>query len=187
MYRKMIEAYQPKNEQEENDKTVMLDFIKRNPDCLHRDNHVAHITSSALVVNETMAKVLFAYHKIYDSWAWLGGHNDGDADLLKVAIKEAKEESGLKRIEPYQRDIFALDIIHVSNHIKHGAYVPDHLHLNLTFLLIARESDDIQVNPDEHLAVRWFDIDGVLHEVKEARMKPIYQKLFTAVKQLQKS
>lgn len=187
MYLKQIEAYKPKNEQEQKDKTAMLAFIKHNADCLYRDNLIAHITASAIVVNQAMNKVLFAYHKIYDSWAWLGGHNDGEKDLLKVAIQEAKEESGLKEVKPYSNDIFALDIIGVQNHFKQGEYVPDHLHLNLTFLLIGNDSDALKAKPDENLAVRWFDIDTALKVVSEARMKPIYRKIFHAIKTLKAS
>jgi ADP-ribose pyrophosphatase YjhB (NUDIX family) len=133
-----------------------------------------------------MDKVLFAYHNIYDSWAWVGGHNDGDADLLNVAIKETKEETGVEHVRAYSDDIFMLDIIHVTNHIKHGTYVPDHLHLNVTYLLIADEDDSLQVKHDENSGVRWFSIDDVLNYVKEERMKPLYEKAFEKIRLLKK-
>lgn len=184
MIKEQIERYIPINEQEATDKKAMLAFIEHNDDVLERENLVAHITSSAIVVNEAMDKVLFAYHNIYDSWAWVGGHNDGDADLLHVAIKEAKEETGIENVRPYSKDIFMLDIIHVTNHLKHGAYVPDHLHLNVTYLLVASEHDALQVKHDENSGVKWFLIEDVLDYVKEARMKPIYQKAFDKIKHL---
>jgi 8-oxo-dGTP pyrophosphatase MutT (NUDIX family) len=186
MVKHEIEKYTPYNEQEMVDKQAMLRFIETNDDVLDRDNLVAHLTSSAIVVNESLDKVLFAYHNIYDSWAWVGGHNDGDADLLNVAIKEAKEETGIKRVRPYSEDIFMLDIIHVTNHIKHGKYVPDHLHLNVTYLLIADEDDDLQVKHDENSGVKWFFIDDVLNYVKEERMKSVYQKAFQKIKSYNK-
>ncbi|MFW5838586.1 MAG: NUDIX hydrolase [Bacillota bacterium] len=184
MVKHKIEQYTPFNEQEAVDKQAILRFIETNDDVLKRDNLVAHLTSSAIVVNETMDKVLFAYHNIYDSWAWVGGHNDGDPDLLKVAIKEAKEETGIKDVRPYTDDIFMLDIIHVTNHIKHGHYVPDHLHLNVTYLLIADEHDDLRVKHDENSGVKWFLIDDVLDYVKETRMISVYQKAFKKIKTL---
>ena len=33
------------------------------------------------------------YHNIYNSWSWLGGHADGETDLLAVALREVKEEA----------------------------------------------------------------------------------------------
>ncbi len=179
-----IKGYIPCCEQEEVDKKAILDFIDRNPDILNRTNKVAHMTSSAIVVNENMTKVLFAYHNIYDSWSWVGGHNDGDSDCLHVAIKETMEETGVQTIQPHSNDIFAIDIIYVCNHIKNGEYIPDHLHLNVTYLLIADETEKLTIAVDENSDVKWFDIDEVIHEISEPRMVPVYQKLFHKIKNI---
>ena len=187
VYKDAFMSYIPKNEQETVDKKAIVEFIKRNPDVLNRENLVAHITSSSIVVNEKLDKVLFAYHNIYDSWGWLGGHNDDDPDLLHVAVKEAKEETGIENVRPYNDEIMMIDIIYVENHIKHGKYVPDHLHLNATYLLIADELDDLVVKPDENQGVKWFLIDDVLNYITEPRMEPIYQKAFNYIKKIRDS
>jgi 8-oxo-dGTP pyrophosphatase MutT (NUDIX family) len=181
MFKQMFEAYHPKSEQERIDQRLILDFIDHNPDCLLRTNLCAHITSSAIIVNEAMDQVLFAYHNIYNSWSWVGGHNDGNPDLLAVAIEEAKEETGISLVRPFQEDIFTLDVIYVPNHIKKGTYVPDHLHLNATFLLIAPQSQTLVIKPDENQGVQWFMMDDVLNHVTEPRMKPVYQKAFLEI------
>jgi 8-oxo-dGTP pyrophosphatase MutT (NUDIX family) len=181
MLREQIEAYQPFNEQEAFDKKAILAFIDRNPDYLLRSNLMAHFTVSTIVVNPAMDKVLFAHHNIYKSWGWLGGHNDGDEDMLNVAMKETEEESGLTKIKPYSKEIFMLDTIYVPNHIKHGKHVSDHLHLNATFLVIADESEKPIVNVEENSGVKWFPIATVLKIVHEPRMIPIYQKAFQRI------
>lgn len=181
MLREQIEAYQPFNEQEAFDKKAILAFIDRNPDYLLRSNLMAHFTVSTIVVNPAMDKVLFAHHNIYKSWGWLGGHNDGDEDMLNVAMKETEEESGLTKIKPYSKEIFMLDTIYVPNHIKHGKHVSDHLHLNATFLVIADESEKPIVNVEENSGVQWFPIATVLKIVHEPRMIPIYQKAFQRI------
>ena len=181
MLREQIEAYQPFNEQEAFDKKAILAFIDRNPDYLLRSNLMAHFTVSTIVVNPAMDKVLFAHHNIYKSWGWLGGHNDGDEDMLNVAMKETEEESGLTKIKPYSKEIFMLDTIYVPNHIKHGKHVSDHLHLNATFLVIADESEKPIVNVEENSGVQWFPIANVLKIVHEPRMIPIYQKAFQRI------
>jgi 8-oxo-dGTP pyrophosphatase MutT (NUDIX family) len=181
MLREQIEAYQPFNEQEAFDKKAILAFIDRNPDYLLRSNLMAHFTVSTIVVNPAMDKVLFAHHNIYKSWGWLGGHNDGDEDMLNVAMKETEEESGLTKIKPYSKEIFMLDTIYVPNHIKHGKHVSDHLHLNATFLVVADESEKPIVNVEENSGVKWFPIATVLKIVHEPRMIPIYQKAFQRI------
>jgi 8-oxo-dGTP pyrophosphatase MutT (NUDIX family) len=186
MIQKLISMYQPFNEQEAFDQKAMLSFIERNPDYLDRTNLVAHFTVSTLVVNQAMDHILFGFHNIYQSWGWLGGHNDGDPDLLRVALKETEEETGLKKIKPYSDHIFLLDTIYVPNHLKHGKHVSDHLHLNATFLIIADMQEPLQANPEEHAGVKWFPIATVLNEVKEPRMLPIYQKGFQKIALLKK-
>ncbi|MFA6801103.1 MAG: NUDIX hydrolase [Acholeplasmataceae bacterium] len=172
-----LKAYHPINEQEQTDLKAMLDFINHYNNTLDRTNLIAHFTSSAIVLNETFDKILFAYHKLYDSWGWLGGHNDGDPDFLHVAIKEAMEETSIKIVRPYNNNILGIDIILVENHIKKGIYVSDHLHLNVTYLLIADENQEIYHKPDENLGVRWFSLNEYLSYVSEPRMKIVYEKL----------
>lgn len=181
-YIDLIEKYSPFNEQESVDKALFLQFLKRNPDNLYRENLAAHLTSSAIVVNPERTKVLFAYHNIYDSWSWVGGHNDGDPDMLRVAIKETKEETGVKEVKVVSDDIYMLDVIYVFNHIKNGVYVPDHLHLNVTYLLEASESEVLLVKKDENQAVAWIDLEDVFNKISEPRMIPIYQKAFEKLK-----
>ena len=120
---KDIENYEPYNEQEIKDKDLILKCIKLHDDILTRENTIAHITSSGYIVNKSRTKVLMIYHKIYKSWAWTGGHADGDSNLLHVAIKEAKEETGLKNVTPITENILGLDVLNVNGHVKKGKYI----------------------------------------------------------------
>ena len=87
---KQIEAYEPYNEQEARDKEIILSMLteaeRMGEDIFSRENRMAHMTASAWVVNRDRTKVLLAYHNIYNSWAWLGGHADGERNLLSVAV-----------------------------------------------------------------------------------------------------
>ena len=186
-YIDLIKAYRPYNEQEVVDQKAILNFISQTDDHLLRTNLVAHLTSSSIVLNKDYTKVLFAYHNIYQSWSWLGGHLDGDTDLLKVALKETKEETGIKHVEPFMDDIFMIDVIYVKNHIKNGVHVGDHLHLNVTFLLIADETDELFIKKDENQGVRWFTLDEVFDFISEARMVPIYKKAIHKIKEIVKT
>ena len=86
-----IREYKPFNEQEERDREVLLRLLSGVEDVYSRENLTAHMTASAWVVNENRDKVLMAYHNIYHSWSWLGGHADGERDLLAVALREVGE------------------------------------------------------------------------------------------------
>ena len=115
---RQIENYPPFNEQEEKDKALILGWIRNNENAFSRENTVAHITASAWVVNKDRSKVLMVYHNIYNSWSWLGGHADGETDLLSVAIREVKEEAGISNVRPVSEEIFSLESLTVDGHVK---------------------------------------------------------------------
>lgn len=173
-----LEAFIPYNEQEEADKRLFLTSLLKGEELFYRENKAAHISASGWVVNQTRDKVLMAYHNIYHSWAWTGGHADGEKDLLSVAIREAKEETGIKTVKPVMEGIFSLEVLTVDGHEKNGSYVPSHLHLNVTYLLEGDEKECIRNKEDENSKVGWIPIGDCLDVVNEPWMKErIYQKL----------
>lgn len=184
--RKKIENYLPYNCEEERDKEIMLKYMDTFDDVLTRSNEIGHFTSSCWIVNKDKTKVLMAYHNIYDSWAWTGGHADGDSDLLHVSLKEAKEETGLKNVEPLSDDIFSLEIMGVDGHMKKGKYVSSHIHLNLTYLLCADEKELTHIKADENSGVQWFELEEAVKASNEPYMKKIYSKLNKKLEDLKK-
>ena len=173
-----IAAYAPYNEQEEQDKALMLRFLDENADAISRENPVAHMTASAWVVNPDRDKVLMVYHRIYDSWSWCGGHADGETDLLAVALREVREETGVEHLRPLSRGIFSLESLTVDGHEKNGRYVSSHLHLNVTYLLEADERDALRICEAENSGVRWFTPEEALRASSEPWfVRRIYSKL----------
>ena len=173
-----IREYKPFNEQEERDREVLLRLLSGVEDVYSRENLTAHMTASAWVVNEARDKVLMAYHNIFQSWSWLGGHADGERDLLAVALREVGEESGVIHVRPLSEEIFSLEILTVDGHEKRGKYVPSHLHLNLTYLLEAREGDALSMKADENSGVAWFGLEEAVKASTEPWFKErVYGKL----------
>lgn len=180
-----IKTYDPYNEQEEKDKEIILKCIDKFHNILTRENEIAHITSSAFVLNKTKDKVLMVHHNIYNSWSWTGGHADGEEDLLAVAIKEVKEETGVKSIQPVSTDIFSLDILTVLGHIKREKYVAPHLHLSVAYLVEADESELLIIKEDENSGVKWIPIEKVNAYSNEPHMQKVYSKLISKIKDLE--
>ena len=179
-----LQIYQSFNEQEEADRQVMLELLQTSDDIFYRTNLLAHFTASAWVLNKARTHVLMAFHNIYQTYAWLGGHADGEEDLLSVALREVKEESGIHTVKPIKEDIFSLETIEVNGHEKNGKYVPSHLHLNVTYLLEADDTESLHVKQDENSAVNWFPIDQVLDVIDEPWMvERIYKKLNQKLKE----
>ncbi len=181
-----IENYEPYNEQEQRDKELILQSLYREPDIFTRENTLAHMTASAWVVNKQKDKVLMVYHNIYHSWSWLGGHADGETDLLKVAIREVQEESGVQNVIPLSENIFSLESLTVDGHMKKGTYVSSHLHLNVTYLLEADEQEVLAVKPDENSGVAWFTLEEAVAASTEPWFQEnIYRKLNQKLQDMQ--
>ena len=201
---KQIEAYEPYNEQEERDKEIILSMLteaeRMGEDIFSRENRMAHMTASAWVVNRDRTKVLLAYHNMYNSWAWLGGHTDGERNLLSVAVREVCEESGLTpaHVRPAwlisqkgdlsqgsAGDIFSLEVLAVDGHFKKGEYISSHLHLNVTYLVEADEEERLRVKEDENSGVAWFTPEAALAASTEPWfVERIYRKLNEKVQKL---
>lgn len=175
--KEMLERYAPDCEQEHEDRRMMLKYLADFPDILLRSNETAHFSASAWVVNPAHTRVLMIYHNIYNSWAWPGGHADGDADLLNVALREVREETGIRQVIPASDSPLSLEILPVNAHFKRGRYVVPHLHLNLTYLLLAEEVQKIRAKPDENSGVRWFGLEEAVAASSEPDMRIIYAKL----------
>ena len=173
-----IRSYQPMNKQEERDKELILHCLETEKNIFTRQNRLAHMTASAWIVNPERTKVLMAYHNIYHSWSWLGGHADGETDLLKVSLKEAREESGIHHVKPVSEQIYSLEVLTVDGHVKRGEYVSSHLHLNVTYLLQAEETDVLHIKEDENSNVGWFSLeDAVAASTEPWFQEHIYRKL----------
>lgn len=169
-----LQIFRPWNEQEEQDRAELL---RQTADSYGRENP-GHWTASAWVVSPDRKQVLLAYHKLYDSWSWLGGHADGERDLLSTALREVREESGLEILRPLSAVPYSLEILTVDGHEKRGRYVSSHLHLNVTYLLEGDPAAPVRCKPDENSRVGWFGLEEAVAASSEPWFRQrIYTKL----------
>ena len=175
--RARIERYAPQSAHEAQDRLMMLRAIDTLQHPLTRENPFAHFTASSWIVNPARTRVLMAWHNIYRTWAWTGGHADGETDLLSVALREAREETGISDIAPVTPEIYSLEVLPVNPHIRRGRFVSAHLHLNVTYLLEADDAQPIRAKPDENSAVAWLPLNEAADNREEPSMAIIYRKL----------
>lgn len=174
--RKKIEEFIPFNEQEEKDKIQFLEFIDSFDDTLTRDNIFGHFTASAFVVNKERNKMVVVYHIINDVWIYPGGHADGEEDLLKVAVREVEEETGLK-VKVLDDNIYAIESAPVKGHIKRGKYVSAHLHLDVIFIMEADDKIPLKYKEDESKGVKWISFSEADNETMCDFVRPIHRNL----------
>jgi len=173
-----IEKYKPTNEAEIKDKKELIWLLNNfKNQAFDRNLMFGHITSSAVVLDETHKYVLMAYHNIYDSYAWLGGHADLCFDLESLARRETEEETRLSGLKLLINEPSSIEVLTVDRHIKRGSFVPSHLHYNVTYLYEGDMKKHIQNKPDENSAVKWLEIDKLKEYTKTDKgMYEIYMK-----------
>lgn len=138
----LLSQYHPQSPREVLYKEQMLAFFEACPDCFLRSCPLGHFTASAFLLNREKTHVCLMYHKKLQQWMQLGGHTDGESDVLAAAIREAQEESGIHHIEPLQEGIFDLDIHLIPEKNKERP----HYHYDCRFLLYAPGDNELKKN-----------------------------------------
>ena len=136
----------------------VIQFVRANADCFERTCVPGHVTGSAWILSPDRRFVLLAHHAKLDRWLQCGGHSDGDPDTAAVALREAREESGMERFDFAQRDGGGPLVFDVDVHVfpARGAD-PAHLHHDVRFLLIAAPDQVPRVSSESN-ALRWFSV-----------------------------
>ena len=138
---------------------TMLSFIENHTNHFSRTNHHGHFTGSAWIINPDKTKILMTHHKKIGKWLQLGGHADGESDLLKVSQREAVEESGINNFVTISNEIFDMDI----HEIPPIGSDPKHLHYDIRFLLQADPDKESLIISNESHDVAWIPLDKIAH------------------------
>ena len=160
-----LRAYKAKWENEFATAERLIDFILSNTDCFDRTLKTGHVTGSAWVVNKEGTHVLLTHHKKLNKWLQLGGHADGNPDILNVALREVHEESGLERVEPLNEQIFDIDI----HRIPEREAEPEHYHYDIRYAMLATGSEQYVLSDESH-DLSWIDIENLNQLTSEESM-----------------
>ena len=132
----------------------MIEFAAKHEDCCERSLRIGHMTGSAWVLDRQHEHVLLTHHRKLNRWLQVGGHADGNPDLLEVALREAREESGLHGLRVVSETPFDIDV----HEIPERGDEPRHFHYDVRFLLEASRDEPLVVSEESH-ALAWLRLD----------------------------
>ena len=164
---KYFQSYQTDFNEEKKFVSSFLELLKHE-DCFQRTHLPGHITGSAWIVNRERSRTVLVHHAKLNKWVQPGGHADGDEDILRVALREAEEETGLKDLSSNE-NIFDVDI-HL---IPARKDFPEHFHYDIRFLITGDENEKIAVSEESH-DVKWIslsELEKFTNERAVLRMK----------------
>ena len=151
----------------------VLNFINNQDNCFARDNWFGHFTGSAWVVDNTRTWILMTHHVQLNMWLQLGGHAEGNSNLLSVAIKEAKEESGLNNFNVLSEKIFDIDIHQIPDFKRS----PSHLHFDVRYILETKHEEQRLVASDESHEIAWIKKSDVTNKNPEESIARMLKKM----------
>lgn len=169
----LLSQYRPDDRDEAAMHQRLTAFVNEHANCFDRELSIGHITGSAWIINPDRSHAMLLHHRKLNRWLQPGGHSDGDWNTLRVAMREAQEESGLppEAIRPVRDAIFDIDI-HVIPARKHEA---EHSHYDVRFLLEADDSIPFNMS-DESNEIAWIALEDVARFSDEASMARMVRK-----------
>jgi 8-oxo-dGTP pyrophosphatase MutT (NUDIX family) len=130
-------------------------FLQSGPAVFERRCLAGHFTGSAWLVSADGERVLLMHHRKLGRWLQPGGHADGDADLARVALREAQEETGVADLR-VEEGIFDID----GHRIPARADEPEHWHYDVRHVVRAGADERLTVNEESH-ALAWREVADV--------------------------
>ena len=152
----LLAAYAPFDEHDAAARERIATFVEAHADCFERSLEIGHVTGSAWIVDPSRTRCLLTHHRKLGRWLQLGGHADGDADICAVAMREAREESGLTTLRTLSPAIFDCDV-HAIPERKTEA---GHYHYDVRFLVEADPCEPLVVSDESH-ELAWVALENI--------------------------
>ncbi len=173
--KELLARHLPEDEKEREDLERMRAYAASLPQPFSRAQPEAHFTGSAVVVDPAGARVLLVHHGKLLRWLQPGGHADelDGGSLEATALREAREETGCQvRIHPSAPRPLDVDI----HRIPARKQEPEHLHLDVRFLLIAQDPEALQHDPAESSGAQWLEWSAALRLADEPPLRRLLEK-----------
>ena len=157
----MLDAHQPADDKEARDIQLMQQLIAVHPNILNTNCEIGHITASAVIVDRASRRTLLHFHKRLGRWLQVGGHTNYETDLAQVALREAREETGLPDLAHHPPEDKPVPIDFDVHTIPQSGDLPQHLHLDFRYVLVTGQPAALAPAKGESTRFRWLTFKEV--------------------------
>ena len=172
---KLIKNYESEFPNEQQTLLRLSRFVSSNSRCFERKLLSGHITGSAWIMDRELEKTLLTHHKKLNRWIQPGGHADGNPKVAEVAMREAKEESGLGNLILLSDEIFDVDV-HLIPAVQKE---PAHYHFDCRFLIRCEGDESYTVSNESH-DLAWVPLSDIRRYTEEESVLRMVAKLNSA-------
>jgi len=158
----MLDAHQTTDEKEKHDIKFIKELIQSNPNILNMNCEIGHLTASAIIVDMTSHKTLLHFHKRLNRWLQVGGHADYETDFSQVALREAREETGLPDLAFYPPEKLITPIDYDAHTFPQRKAIPEHFHLDFRYVLTTYKPNEVSPEDGESVEFKWLTFDDAL-------------------------
>ena len=169
----LLDRFQPRGEAEAADVRRTREMAASTADPWLRSSPL-HVTASAVIVHPDSGRVLLRWHQRQQAWLQVGGHGDpGESDPLAIALREAREESGLTGLEPWpDAELCQVAIVSVPANSKE----PAHEHADVRFVFATRDPDAAQAE-SPGAPLRWLPAREAVEATSEANLHDLLSRV----------
>ena len=150
-----LAAHKPADDEEKHDIARIKTLVEAHPNILSMNCEVGHITGSAVIIELKYGRALLHYHKRLRRWLQVGGHADYETDFAQVALREAREETGLPDLRHWPPSDAPIPLDYDAHTIPPSGDMREHLHLDFRFLLVTDQPQALAPTPGESAQFRW--------------------------------
>lgn len=178
---RMLDVHTPEDERERADLELMQRHARALAQPFSRKEQTAHFTGSAVVVTPDGERVCMLHHAKLNRWLQPGGHADeaDGGDMARTALREAAEETGCEvTLHPVAPAPLDVDV----HTIPARKDEPEHAHLDVRFLVVAKNPEALAHDPAESHGARWLPFSDALKCADEAPLRRLLLKAQRAVR-----
>lgn len=176
----LLDVHRPLTAEEAGMRRRLREFVAANERCFERSLLSGHVTGSAWIVDRDRSHALLTHHRKLGKWLQLGGHADGDSDILRVALREAEEESGLSSLRVASDSIFDVDIHEIPARKQELL----HYHYDVRFLFEADRDEPLRIS-NESKDLQWVALGEITKLTREESVLRMVRKTLDGIAQTQ--